>query len=435
MNTQMTLQHGTPNRQHGAITLAISLILLFLITIVTLSVTRNISVEQKVANNDVRSRLAFEAAEAGIAAAFDALRNPDYVKCLKSELDPATNTVGLTEISTSSKEICTNLVAKYGTYPTPCGTLPNASCLVTLEQLSGTDRFSIESRGYSDDQSATRKVTIRAVKKNALGNLPDAPLTAKSSVIVDGSATVHNPEGDTTIWSGETIDLGSNNSTSTQIADPFDTGFPSCMDTPLTCGTISSSNKVTLGPDIIESDGSLGNFSDEDFFLQYFGVTDDTYCNIANEYITIDATADEVNSDKVVQQADEVICIQGNTVEFSSNSTYGCSQKVTGSNICPANDPDLIDPNAPDFPGYESSILVVKGDAVFNGTVHFYGLVFVTGNLDIKGATTIYGGLVVGGELQNDTGGSLDLYYHSGLLENASELGTFFAAAGSWRDY
>jgi hypothetical protein len=204
------------------------------------------------------------------------------------------------------------------------------------------------------------------------------------------------------------------------------------MDIPLACGTISSSNKVTLGPDIVDNDGNLNGLSDLDFFAAYFG---DTIANYkTSDNVDITATGAEATTDKVTQQANVTIWIEG-PANFVSNATYGCSQTVTGSNICPANDPDLIDPNAPDFAGYESSIIVVEGDATFDGTVHFYGLVFVTGNLEISGNTTIYGGLVVGGEFLNDTGGSLDLYYHSGLLENAASGGTVFAAAGSWRDY
>ena len=70
-----------------------------------------------------------------------------------------------------------------------------------------------------------------------------------------------------------------------------------------------------------------------------------------------------------------------------------------------------------------------------------YDIILYENYLDTKSIwftgnnTTIYGALVVGGELINNTGGSLDLYYHSGLLENAGGGGAFFAASGSWRDY
>jgi Tfp pilus assembly protein PilX len=399
-----------------------SLILLFLITLITLAVTRNISVEQKVANSDTRSKLAFEAAEAGVAAAFRSISDSTEFGVLKSCLgDPDGDGVFTIDYEVCLSAPCQDLTVETG-----------ASCDVVLTALAGPDRYQVRSTGYSDDLSATRTITIRAVLRDALASLPDSPLTSKSEVIVDGSATIHNPEGDSTIWSGETIDLGSNNSTSTEIADPYDSGFPSCMDTPLTCDTISSSNKVTLGPDIIDNDGNLGSLTSAEFFEAYFGTTVDDYRDSDN--VDIRVTGAEATSDAVKEQPNVVVWIEGNA-DFVNNATYGCSQRVTGSNICPANDPDLIDPNAPDFAGYESSIIVVNGDATFDGTVHFYGLVFVTGNLEISGNTTIYGGLVVGGEFINDTGGSLDLYYHSGLLENAASGGAIFAAAGSWRDY
>jgi Tfp pilus assembly protein PilX len=411
-------------RHGGAITLAMSLILLFLITLITLAVTRNISIEQKVANSDTRSKLAFEAAEAGVAESFRALSDSSLLTVLKNNL--ADDGSGNLTVSLDVLEPTTT--------KKPCEDISNASCEVILTALTGTDRFQVQSTGYSDDQSATRTITIRAVLRDALASLPDAPLTSKSEVTIDGATTIYNPEGDTTIWGGETIDLGSNNQTGTEIADPYFAGFPSCMDTPLTCETIPSSNKVTLGPDIVDNDGNLGSLTAAEFFEAYFGDSIADYK--ISDNVDITATGAEVNSDTVNQQANVTIWIEG-AADFGNGkiSTYGCSEKVTGANICPANDPDLIDPNAPDFAGYESSIIVVEGDATFSGTVHFYGLVFVTGNLEILGNTTIYGGLVVGGETINDTGGSLDLYYHSGLLENAASGGALFAAAGSWRDY
>jgi len=390
-----------PHIQRGVITLAMSLILLFLITLVTLAVTRNISIEQKVTNNDVRSRIAFEAAEAGIAAAFD----------------PA----NLNTLLLSEKDLC--------------GDISDARCLVQASVLS-EGRYSIRSKGVYIDDSASRTIRIRAVQLDPLPNLPTSPLTAQASVVVDGSATIYNPEGDSTIWSGETVDLGSNNSTATEIADPYDPGFPSCMDTPLTCNTISSSNKVTIGPDVIENDGTLGNLTEENFFRSYFGTDLTIY---TSQSVTIDVDGEDASSDEVLQKPGEVILIKSDA-DFTNNSTYGCSEKVTGNQVCPSaifdpDNPAYTDPTDPNYPGYESSIVIVDGNATFNGTVHFYGLVYVVGNLEITGNTTIYGALVVGGDLINNTGGSLDLYYHSGLLENAGGGGAFFAASGSWRDY
>lgn len=59
--------------QRGVVTLTMSLIVLVLITLVVVAGSRTTLLEQKLTNNDNRSRQAFEAAEAGLAAAVDYL--------------------------------------------------------------------------------------------------------------------------------------------------------------------------------------------------------------------------------------------------------------------------------------------------------------------------------------------------------------------------
>ena len=55
--------------QQGVTALLMSLIILTLITMVSLMTARTISVEQKITGNELRSRQAFESAEAGIESA------------------------------------------------------------------------------------------------------------------------------------------------------------------------------------------------------------------------------------------------------------------------------------------------------------------------------------------------------------------------------
>ena len=68
----------SPRRQRGVLTLTVSLAILVLSTLVTFSVTKAILMEQKISNNELRARQAFEAAEAGMLAAMDYINNdPD----------------------------------------------------------------------------------------------------------------------------------------------------------------------------------------------------------------------------------------------------------------------------------------------------------------------------------------------------------------------
>ncbi|MGD9356948.1 MAG: PilX N-terminal domain-containing pilus assembly protein, partial [Chromatiales bacterium] len=57
--------------QRGAATIAVAIILLILITLAVFTVSGSIVRETKVINSGVRSQQAFEAAEAGLAAAAD----------------------------------------------------------------------------------------------------------------------------------------------------------------------------------------------------------------------------------------------------------------------------------------------------------------------------------------------------------------------------
>ena len=273
------------------------------------------------------------------------------------------------------------------------------------------------SRGFSDDFSAMRTVTQVFGVVNPLPSDPDVPLIARGSVDINGSATVTNPEGHSTIWSGEDVDLGSNNSTGTNVADFDDANYPGCMDTPLTCSTISSSNKLLIGPDVIEHDTTLSNFSANGFFENYFGMSPALY---RQSMVTLETTGANADSD-VELAAREVIWVEGD-VTFSNSTTVGCTSPVSGSNVCSASD------QAP-------SILIINGDVTLQGTPHFYGFVFVTGSIDLSGNTTVYGALAAAGGVTNLTGGSLDIIYHSGLLGTLSNIGPLGSVSGTWKDF
>ena len=389
-----------PGKQKGVATLAISLVLLVLITLVSIYTSRTVSLEQKISNNDFRSRQALLNAEAGYAAAITYLRE-----------DPDVNNDGVIDeiYDTDNDGIGDSDTANVGT----------GSVTVNVTDLSGGDMTIVRlvSQGFSDDFSATRTVTQVVAALNPLPSDPGIPLITRGNVDVNGSATVTNPEGHSTIWSGQDVDLGSNNSTGTNVADFDDAGYPGCMNTPLTCGTVSSSNMLIVGPDVIEHDSSLSNLSNNGFFANFFGSTPEAY---RQSMITLETTG--ANADTDIELATrEVIWVEGD-VTFSNSTTVGCSSPVSGSNICSAGD-------------QKPSILIVNGNMTLQGTPHFYGLVFVTGTVDLSGNTTVYGALVAGGGITQQTGGSLDIIYHSGLLTTLGGIGRLATSAGGWKDF
>jgi hypothetical protein len=233
-------------------------------------------------------------------------------------------------------------------------------------------------------------------------------------MIISGSATVHNSEGHSTIWSGNDVDLGSNNSTSTEVPDIGDAGYPACMDIPMTCALVSASNRLIAGVDVIENDSSLGSLSDDEFFENFFGTNPTTY---RASMVTVDvAAADTADAELATH---EVVWIEGNA--SFNGGTFGCTTNVTGSNVCPT-------------ANTKPSIIIVNGDASFSGTPHFYGILFVRGNVSAGGNTTIHGAMVVGGNASS-TGGSLDVWYSSNVLAGTALAGASTGSAGTWKDF
>jgi hypothetical protein len=247
-------------------------------------------------------------------------------------------------------------------------------------------------------------------------------LTAKGTVVIGGSATITNPEGNSTIWSGEDVDLGSNNATGTDIPNPTNSDYPSCMDTPMTFTTVRSSNKTSVGLDVIENDTSLANLDIQEMFANFFGMS---MANYLASRVTLEVAAADVGTIDAPAGAGEIIWIDGDTI-FDS-LTMGCKDNVTGNNFCgdaPQTSPADIDP----------SIVIVDGDLTVNGTPNFTGFLFVTGSFNLVGNLTVMGAMVVAGEY--DVGsGSLDIVYNSSVIDQTRDNGPLAGAPGSWHDW
>lgn len=388
---------GTGTAQSGAITLAVSLAILVLSTLVTFNVARAILMEQRITNNEVRAKQAFEAAEAGMTHAFTYLtddpdRNNDGV------VDPVfdANADGVGDTNTMA--------------------IGNASVTVSVTNVSADlTRMRIISQGFSDDRSATRTISQNLVTLSALPNLPGNPIIARGAVVISGSATVHNQEGHSTIWSGGDVDLGSNNSTSTEVPDMTSPSYPACMDIPGTCPLARASSRTLAGVDVIENDSSLGALTAAEFFQNFFGMSPQRY---RETMVTIDVPAASA-PDAIHLAKNEVIWVEGN---LSLNGrTMGCTTSVTGNNVCPV-------------ANRRPSILIVNGNMTMNGTPHFYGLVFVMGNAVNSGNVTIHGAAVIGGTA-NSSGGSFDIWYNSSILAGAGRAGISAGSAGTWKDF
>lgn len=393
--------------QHGAATLTMAIVLLILITMVGIYTSRTVALESKISGNDFRTRQAFEAAESGLNIALAYIGDSGG-----GDKDDDGILDGVFDTDGDGIGDATSLT--FGNF---------SSATVTL--TGAFPQIAIESVGFSDDRTASRTIRIVSSNVDALPNGPKNPLTAKGRVIIDGSATVTNQEGSSTVWSGSDVELGSNNSTATNIANPFDAGYPACLETPRTCSTTRSSTKNGVGLDVLEYDSSLANLTAEQLFQNFFGMST---VNYRESRVTLDVAGADANNDAsnegapgVHLAAGEVVWVEGNA-SLQNNTTVGCEVRITGNNTCP---PASLNP----------TILIVNGDLITNGTPHFYGLVYVIGNMQNSGNTTITGAAILTGELANSSGGSLDIWYDSSILDEARNNGNLAGTPGSWHDW
>jgi hypothetical protein len=401
--------------------LFMALVLVALVTIISLYTSRTVLVEQKLSGNDFRSRQAFEAAESGIAAALAYLndgwdRDGDGAIDLIYDTSAPADGIGDANTTTFADSSSVTIDTIVGTYPD----------------------FEIVATGVSDDRSASRTIRIGTAVPDALPNLPKNPVTTQHSIVVTGSATVHNPEGSSTIWSGADVDLGSNNATATRVADPSDPNFPGCMDTTLSdpkpgepdpdpplCNTVASSNKLNVGLDVIEHDNNLSNLTPDGMFRNFFGVSMAVY---RERSVTLEVSPGDIyelaESDPPGANlaTNEVIFIDGDLDLSGGNLTVGCAVRVTGNNLCEGAD-------------IRPSIVIVNGNATIGGTPNFTGLLYVHGSITTTGNLTHMGALVVAGDLISSTGGSFDVYYNSDALDQVQNLGNLVSLAGGWRDW
>lgn len=407
-------------KQSGAATLIFSIIVLILVTFVSLYSAKSIIVETKIFNNDLRSKQAFEAAEAGVNEAFSQLKNRKRVG----------DVLGLFGHLKTPNSFANDHTFTYKENPSVSTSRVIGSAYVEVK--SSGDGLLIISTGYSDDKTSERTITVFADNADAIANVPDNPLTAKGIVSLTGSVDIYNQEGASTIWSGGAVNATGNGKT--YIASPADSDYPKCMDNPFDCEVVISSDDG-IGVDVIANDTSLGNLSDDELFQNFFGLTKNKYRasgavdKIINNTTTI-GTGDEFDPQEwgkstiwVDVPTDETFSIPAGTVFGCTSATAtGAATYIDTSNHCEANGGVL-----------EPVILIVDGNVKFAGNAHIYGLMFVSGDVISAGTPDITGGLIATGSVGEN--GSVAIRYNSDVIGGLSENPQYFVAPGGWKDF
>ena len=418
-------------RERGATSLLISVLIMFLAAVLIIGVSRTTTLEQRMSGNELRARQAFEAAQAGLDHALDYLAS-DPLGIDRDENDVADTVAARDNVAPATYSIAfcdpyDDAVAVFcpDSVGLPvCDYLDNET-LGNSEEPHETEaellrRPLIVACGWSDDRTGRQMIRQQAAAIPALGGTPNAPAVAKGVVNVSGSATVWNFYANLTFWTGGSLQsIG--NSGKSYIRNPAlpppanivappnpqaqeDGNGENPDPCPVVKCWVESTNKNTTGPDVIADDPALSGLSDALMFQNYLGAADLARYKeiVADQSITADQ-AEALDDDGGV--TGEAIVIEGNTT--LPNGTIGTREAPV--------------------------VLVINGDWL-GGNVTLWGVIYVTGSIDVSGNPLVYGAMVAEGDMGGT--GSLDLVYDPYTIENArNRIGSSAFAAGSWRDW
>ena len=175
--------------QHGVATLAVSLVILFLVTMVTLYTARTSIMEQKVSANLYRSEQAFAAASGALeygVAYYDAGGVDHNENGVVDSVDPADDNPFSPPLTITSPDGSLTTTAElYFCDPTDlvpnCGTLP----LAADDDEYGKFPAGMVAVGYSDDGTARHVMSLSVGNEGLLGDGPTVPLITESPVTRD----------------------------------------------------------------------------------------------------------------------------------------------------------------------------------------------------------------------------------------------------------
>lgn len=408
---------SSPTKQAGAVTLLTSVMIMLLATILVVAVSRTTIMEQRISGNEIRTRLAHEAAEAGLNFGLAYLTQTSQGGAtVPMGADKDKN--GFADVFTPTTTTLPGTSNQYSVaFCSPlenlsavsCPNVPGAvTCTAAPATYLRTPR--IVACGWSDDGLGRVMLSQGVGTVPGVSNPVTMPLTSKGAVNVQGSATITNYYNNLTIWSGGSLsNIG--NSGKTFVRNPNVPPPDNSVPPPTPPSACSSSadyvcltDKNSTGPDVIDADPTLSNLTDAALFNIYFGQVD-VAAYSANVASMADVAPGNVGTLDGVKQ--ESFVVTGN-ITNTMNFTIGSRDQPV--------------------------VMIVDGDWTGGGNTTIYGIVYVTGNIDLTGTKTIYGGMVVEGTVAGT--GSLDIIYDPLVSTNtAKNIGRSGSIPGSWRDW
>lgn len=410
------------NRQRGAATLLIALVLLIGITLVTLITSKTVLVETQTAADNYRTSQAVAAANAAMdygVAYFNgnSALVPTVALPIITGLDHNANlAVDYTSAAPCYLNLTTGLCTGVATESAQMSYNNNIASCTTANNMKGA---LITAIGYSDDRLGKRTITQCVGTIDVFGgNAPKQPLVSQGNVALTGNYNIINRYTDINIWAGSAVGIGSSASAATYIRT-VGTALASLTTAQLMASTTAnttgpiSSNGTGAGLDIIASDPGLGTLTDDEFFENFFLGTRTEMKGMAIAAGTYYTGANIANA----AGKSGIIWIEGDA-------------SLTGLTIGSLNNP---------------AIVIVNGNLDVAGNPNIYGMLYVVGQMDAAGTLSVFGSSVVEGNAamvpagQDPVigNGTVNLVYTPATLDQppAPILGTTAIVSGSWRDW
>lgn len=409
----------SPRQQRGIASLMVALVLLVATTLMVLFTARSSFMEQRISGNEVRSKQAMQAAQAGLDQALAYMGEDGG---LDHDGDGVVDTLATATLDNHSK-YSVLFCGTDSTIPT-CPASPSGALSCSTQPLYYKKLARVVSCGWSDDNSARHVVSTLIQGVPALANPPTNPLIAKGTAFVGGSASVVNQYNNLTVWSGESLSgasgLGSGqtfirhpNTPLPPLPNPDDPASWAAyneanpLPSPTTnwqcsnpeAGYVCTTNSSVMGPDVIESDSTLAHLTNDQFFEAFFGMPEDVYKTTLPTREVTGANASSLNG-----VTGEVIWVDG---DATLSGTIG----------------SRLDP----------VVLIVDGDVNIQANTVIYGVLFVIGDMDVAGTPNSYGVTVVRGSITGS--GSMDIFYDPLSVMGTSKLDIPGVTPGTWRDW
>ncbi len=404
-------------RQRGIASLPIALTLLFGITLITLSTSKTALMEQQISANVYRTAQAAAAADAALGFGVAYFDDGGFDQI---DVDNDPNTIDIDFTADAPQTL----------YLEDENSIQQTNAFLYFDNNDGvctTDgdnqSAKITATGFSDDGTAQRTISqCVGTLKIYRGDGPEQPLITRGAVGITGNFTIINRVNKINIWSGGDVEIGNSSSAETYIW-PSDTDKPAITlanrgtfedyKTPYSNVSITSSEDLGTGIDVVDDDPFLNTLTGDEFFELFFNVKRNVVKRMAANLGQYYAAADIDSADGKTG----IIWVEG---DASLNGG------VMGSNEAPV-------------------IMVINGNLTAAGSPEIYGILYVVGQIDAQGTVTVVGSTIVeadstvvpAGEDAVDGTGSLDVVFTpftTGMSGNPVS-GTTTVITGSWKDW